>query len=339
MGIIYPDGIDNTGTDALNVPSAPENTPLSESGTSNRDHPQLHADNNAAILALEANASPLAHDHSGTDPSGLSLWPTHKLKQENTHESPDTDQSIAALHHTIDPTGSSPTKAAAATHTHDWISTPPTILNRPYIICTSLTRPQDPFLGLQIWETDTNCHRIWAQFPQQSAPIWQLLNDGAVPILRAECREKQQIVASSWGTTCIWDTIIEDIFGLFGWGPKHVVETVTGTTDVVISDAGHYHVHASICWDPAYHNFDHTSIWVTVNGQDIGRRNWEFVRGNGYAPGFSQTNEIYFHGYFNTGDVIRFVARHNSPSPCWLFFHDTSPDIQVCSMEVVFHAP
>lgn len=155
MGILYP----STGIDAFSIPSNPQTTTLSSAGSSTRDHPTSHADMGAAIVALESNAAPLAHDHSGTDPSGLDLWVTNKLDQSATHQNADTDTYPTAIHHTI---GLQPFQAAAGNHAHDYNG--PSIFNQPYIICTSTTRPLNPFPGLTIWETDTNCARVWSSF-------------------------------------------------------------------------------------------------------------------------------------------------------------------------------
>ena len=89
------------------------------------------------------------------------LFNTRKLLQVNTHEEPDTDIAVTSIHHTIDPTRSSPVKAAAANHWHSYNE----LHDRPYIICTTTTRPTEPFIGLRIWETDTNTERVWAKFP------------------------------------------------------------------------------------------------------------------------------------------------------------------------------
>lgn len=153
MGIVYPAGIDS-----FSVPANPQTTSLSSGGSSARDHPESHEDMGNAIVALEANATPLAHDHSGTDGNGI--WPTSQLAQANTHQSADTDVTATSLHHTI---GISPTQAAAGNHAHDYNG--PSIFNQPFKICTSTTRPIDPVLGMVIFEADTNCARAWSQFP------------------------------------------------------------------------------------------------------------------------------------------------------------------------------
>ena len=152
MGILYPNNIDSFA-----APTNPANTSLSSAGSSTRAHTQSHQDLGAAIMALETNAAPLAHDHSGTDGSGI--WPTNKLAAANTHQSPDTDSGPIALHHTL---GKRPFQAAAGNHLHDYAG--PEIINKPYQVCTSSTRPLNPTIGTMIFEQDTNTVRVWADF-------------------------------------------------------------------------------------------------------------------------------------------------------------------------------
>lgn len=150
MGILYPGALDT-----FSVPSLPEDTSLSSAGTSNRNHVESHEDLGRAVMALEANSAQLTHDHSG----GGGLFATQKLDQANTHQNPDTDLSAMSIHHTIGP---SPTQVAAGNHAHDYAG--PSIFNKPFIVCTSQTRPISPFLGQMIFETDTNCYRCWGHF-------------------------------------------------------------------------------------------------------------------------------------------------------------------------------
>lgn len=151
MAINYP----NNGFDTFTEPDMPEETPLSGSGSATRNHVQHHKDLGDAVEALERNAAPVAHDHSG----GTGDLDTAKLAQANTHESADTDTATSALHHTL---GTGAYQAAAGNHVHDYDST--TIVNKPLVRCLSTARPNDPYLGLQIYEVDTNRVRVWSQF-------------------------------------------------------------------------------------------------------------------------------------------------------------------------------
>lgn len=111
--------------DIFDVPSSPTTTTLSSQGDSRRNHFQSHKDLGDAVVAVQSNAAPVAHDHSGTE-----ARPTNKLSQANTHQSPDTDTSATALHHTL---GSGQFQAAAGNHAHslpsygNWVSFTPTL--------------------------------------------------------------------------------------------------------------------------------------------------------------------------------------------------------------------
>ena len=558
MGTNYP-----TSVDSFSVPSLPANTTLSSSGTSSRDHTQNHQDLGLAVEALQTNAAQLTHDHSG----GSGTFATGQLAQANTHQSPDTDAGVASLHHTLGP---SATQAAPGNHVHDYNGG--SIINRPYILCTSTTRPLDPFPGLMIWETDTNCVRAWANFGQgdilnqginytygfntnnsashldtslfstsyvtgaspsdgvtfsgtsptigsmgapspgvcewtigtnvnaraiaraimatyatsqtddqvasfttgnvslvttndlaievhtsgvtspandiylrmsndetsyvrytinglqaaiyyttngpanetflaagsattpaphitwtakaignvylfyangelivsavdnasaihvgasyrgwgigmvaaysafdgqlvpnslssvtfgdqpyyTSGGIWQLLPVGKVPHVRAEAHFRQQVVVGDPGGIVGYDTVLYD------WNPYPFFAIESSQTDITIQESGHYNVHAAIVWDGSYNAFDHAMIGITVNGLDIGRKHWEFMRGNGFAPGFSQVQEIHFTYYFAAGDILRVQAQHNASTIQWLNYIGTSPNIQTNWVEIDF---
>jgi hypothetical protein len=499
-----------------------------------------------AIMALETNTAPLAHDHSTTDGDGI--WPTNQLAQANTHQSPDTNVSVNSLHHTI---GTSPTQAAAGNHAHDYNG--PSIFNQPLTICSSTNRPPDPIVGQMIWETDTNCVRAWASFPnntlspgtvytynfntanantsldstiftptvvtgsspadgamgaptsgncawyrganvtcriiergivttfntfatddqqmqvttgatqlqnpystnpsptndfylrcstnlqsyvryslsnvgvsisyttggtsseqilgsvncttdaeattwifkivgntylvysngqlvlsavdnnnvvnvgssyrgwalgmlasagatQQMVPnslttftvsdlpfyssplVWQLLPVANKPHILAEARFEQQVYPLN-PTILAFDTLLGN------WIPDPFMDTEVSQTDITIQEAGVYQVNASICWDPAYASFDNAGVGFTLNGQDIGRLAKDFMRGNGYAPGFAQTQSCSFTYSFAEGDVLRVTAQHNAEVVCWLFWNDIPNLTQVCWVELSFVGP
>lgn len=99
-----------TSDDNFTEPSSPGSTALSSAGSGSRSHTQHHRDLGDAIEAIEANVAILTHDHSNTE-----ARPTGKLLQANTHQTPDTDGSTSALHHTL---GTGANQAAAGNHTH-----------------------------------------------------------------------------------------------------------------------------------------------------------------------------------------------------------------------------
>lgn len=324
MSILYPASIDTFG-----VPDEPEGTPLSQAGTSSRNHTENHGSIGQAITALETYKAERAHDHSG---DSADRFKGAKLLQANTHQSPDTDVAISSLHHTIDPTAASATKAAASNHTHDWNASPSKILNRPYIICTSSTRPSSPFAGLTIFETDTNATRMWMDPPGATGFIWQLIPTTVIPILRAESRATQEITPYQ-DHICWFTDLIEAI--LF---PASDFVNISNT-DVHITEPGLYHVNTRWHWDPANTWHDQSLVSITVNGQDIGRKDWRFLRGYSYVPGFGQSHDIGFWWRFNAGDVLRVMVRINGNRPSFLWWNPAPPDKQVNHLELIFHSP
>lgn len=534
--------------DSFSEPTEPEGTPLSESGTGSRNHYEHHRDLGDAVEAIEANASLKGHDHSG---STSDIAHGNKLSQANTHENGDLDTSVAAWHHTL---GKGALQAAPGNHVHSYND----LLDRPYIVCTSSTRPSPPFIGMLIYETDTNTVRIWAEFPtnpeatgiiasdnfHRSAPsdlgatLWELhylFGDNVYGFLSIWNWGSQYSYGySAWWTTllttsnyclarrindddkytqtddqeieCSWgdhdfdhhhsygqEAPCNDHFfrmsddrlhyvrvavfyswvmvyytvngaanevalGFFyvpvwepgliwtiscidwgihvyrngvhcgsvydndhhhykdsdhrGWGigthvvgysggqyrapdiadvkikdktsytpvsrwgllpvanmPIFIAEATarlqvpvgmemaivwgnivnewvfapfwseSAAADIVITEPGVYHVHASISWDPGYYFADHGMISVKVNGQDISRKHWEFLRGNNYAPGFAQTQEINFWYRFNAGDKLHVVAAHNGSVAMWTWYDLDDPNRQLCYVECAFHSP
>lgn len=160
MTSVYPGDPPGSEFDVFSVPTEPEGTPLSSAGTATRNHTELHDAVSAAVETLQTWAALRTHDHSG-DPGDITKG--SKLAQANTHQSPDTDGGTTSLHHTL---GTGAYQAAPGNHIHDYDSG--TIINKPLIRCTSLTRPTSPYLGLQIYEIDTNRTRVWAQFTQNN---------------------------------------------------------------------------------------------------------------------------------------------------------------------------
>ncbi len=103
MATSFPSGSDN-----FNVPNSPGSTALSSSGTGSRNHVQHHRDLGDTIEAMEAQATLAIHSHDGT-----TARHGNKLAQASAHESPDTDSSTSAVHHTL---GHGANQAAPGNH-------------------------------------------------------------------------------------------------------------------------------------------------------------------------------------------------------------------------------
>ena len=97
-----------TGSDNFTIPNSPGTIALSSAGTGSRNHVQYHRDLGDAIEAMQAEATLLVHSHNGSTARHGS-----KLDQANTHESPDTDSSTSAIHHTL---GHAANQAAPGDH-------------------------------------------------------------------------------------------------------------------------------------------------------------------------------------------------------------------------------
>lgn len=122
--------------DSFRAPDNPSSVVTASSGDSTRNHAQSHQDMGDAIMALETNATPLTHDHSGTE-----ARPSQKLSQANTHQSPDTDTGLGAIHHTL---GLGATQAAPGNHTHTNIYLP---YYTPYYCRAAFGSAGSPFLN------------------------------------------------------------------------------------------------------------------------------------------------------------------------------------------------
>ena len=147
------------------------------------------------------------------------------MAQDNTHQTSaapanltaaltfgDTDKSRFSLHHTLAARNAADLgtadadvpanswKAAAFNHTHDFNG--PSILNKPYLLCTSTTRPTGVPYGTMIYETDSNVVRVWAKINRQGLvspnsegmPYWQILPVANVPLFQAESRMEQELI-------------------------------------------------------------------------------------------------------------------------------------------------
>ena len=96
--------------DSFSEPASPSSTPLDDDGGSGRIMVASHEDLGDAIMAMQGQATLLVHSHDGATSRHGS-----KLVQANTHQSPDTDASTSALHHTI---GTGANQGAAGNHSH-----------------------------------------------------------------------------------------------------------------------------------------------------------------------------------------------------------------------------
>jgi hypothetical protein len=311
MPTLFPDA-----NDVFLEPSAPEDTPLSSSGSGTKNHVEHHRDLGDAIEAMQAEMALLTHDHSGTGPRA-----TPKLKQINTHEDVDTDLSATAIHHTL---GSGPNQAARGNHTH----TATQISGLTMITATSATRPTSPPLGMIIFETDTLQVRVWAQFPGASAPRWTLLPVGSVPVCRLLQGTPQKITPA--GSIIEWRVEDEDNFGMFS--------AASSLTEIVIKEQGLYSVDTSVAWTNNDFWADRAMTCITINGQETTRKHWEFLRGKSYFnPGFAQSVDASCKLRLNANDRLGVKAAHNGND--WVWTYSSTSNKQDTRIDVVYMAP
>lgn len=283
----YPGGVDQ-----FHEPSQPEQTALSQIGgqaSPGRNHVEHHRDLGDAVQALQEYASTRSHDHSG---DSADRNKGAKLNAANTHEGVDTT-SGAAIHHTL---GTGATNAAAGNHTHDYNGG--SILNAPYIRCTSSTRPASPTAGLTIYETDTNRMRAWGNFG--SGNRWTILSTATIPIVRLAQSVSQTI--SAGGTVVQWNEEIEDNFAYFNPATP---------TAITVTEPGLYQFDAGLQWGV---NFvpEVATVAVCVNGQETSLRNSSLqlrsgllsLLGVGVSSNFSQTMAVSGKLRLALGDVV-----------------------------------
>lgn len=289
----YPDGVDE-----FIEPTQPENIPLSQAGSGNYNHVESHTNMGDAIEALQAYAALRSHDHSGT---GSDRTKGAKLKQANTHQDADTNTGVNAIHHTL---GTGPFQAAPGNHTHDYDGG--TILNAPYIRCTSTTRPASPTSGLTIYETDTNRMRVWNDFGNGNR--WNILPTATIPIVRLAQSTNQTIAAA--GTSIIWNEEIEDNFGYF---------SSSSPTAITVTEPGLYSISAALQWSV---NFlpEFATVVFCLNGQETTVRNSSLQTRPGLlslfgvpiSSDFSQTLAVSGKLRVGLGDVITMKCRYGA---------------------------
>lgn len=316
MATAYP-----TGRDEFGEPGAPDQTPLSSAGTGTRNHVEHHRDLGDAVEALQENSATTIHDHSGTADEHGNVTP--KLAQVNTHQDADTDQAGTSIHHTL---GGGEFQAAPGNHTHDFSG--PGILNKPFQIATSTTRPVNPVHGMQIFETDTHKVRIFTDVPTGSTRRWVLMPGGVVPICRLTQTTRQRIL--SGGSFLEWNNIEEQSDSMFNLAGNRA--------EVIIPEDGLYDVAGAIAWDPDVLFGDNAYTEIYVNGLRTQYIQSQYVRGHLFNPGFSQTVSAGGRMRLKAGDRVSLRARHNGAFAQWTTTRSSADGI-ASRFDVVFLGP
>ena len=125
---------------------------------------------------------------------------------------------------------------------------------------------------------------------------WSLLPMGALPA----CRLKQTVAQklTNTGTILQWGQVQEDGFGFFD---------PSNPTAITVTEPGLYHIAAAIQWDDQIVP-DVASAVLMLNGQETTIRESRFLRGDGFAPGFSQTLSVVGSLRIAAGDVLAVKA-------------------------------
>lgn len=266
--------------DTFVVPSNPESTALSSAGDGTRNLTESVADLGAAVMALEALVAAKTHDHSGGS-DGTSL-----LSQAHTHANVDTDISDSSIHHTIGP---GQFQVARGNHVHNYAQ----LLNRPYEIVTSLTRPASPFPGLMIFETDSNFLQMWAD--TGSGYGWRIIPFLQIPQVEVKQATPQALPNNPGWAQLLWDYVVNDT--------ANFINTGVDLAQLVVENAGTYVTNLAVQFAPDIAP-NVAQVALFVNGALSSIQSNVFQRGESLVPGFSQTVSAQGPIRLDSGDVV-----------------------------------
>lgn len=273
--------------DVFTVPSNPESTALSSAGDGTRNLTESVGDQGAAVSALEGLSAVKTHTHAA-GPDGTSI-----LSQSSTHANADTDTSVHAIHHSL---GTGAFQAAPGNHNHVYSS----LLNTPYQIVTSLTRPSDPWLGLMIFEADTSFLRIWASIGGGD-PAWQFCPILGIPTIQLVQNITQVIQPT--GTLLWWQRILADTNAFFN--------SLIDQTQIVVHEAGQYAANLALQFSNTVAP-DTAFLGLLVNGEMSHIQQNVSQLAAGLTPGFSQTVSVADNIILQAGDVVQAQASYTA---------------------------
>lgn len=287
MASTFPDTNDSN----LGVPPDPAGVALSKGATGGRVHTDHHEILGEAVIAIQQNVPILTHDHSGTE-----ARPTSRLKQINTHQDPDTDDSATSLHHTL---GKSATQAAPGNHRHH--SSEITGLGY-YLIKKGESRPLNPPLGTKIYEAETNRVYVWAKI--HPMPLgWRLTTEGSVPYLRAKQTRRQVIPSGRNGTMIEWHQKTD--------GEFDILNPSRSLTNLYAPEDGVYHIEYSVAYDRDWlANASGTGLRLNGGLPPDPTDRWEYTRGQIF--GIVQNVDNQADVRLKKGEYVTVWARHNA---------------------------
>jgi hypothetical protein len=159
-----------------------------------------------------------------------------------------------------------------------------------------------------------------------SSPLWQLLPVGDTPRVGVGAGVSQQIHPS--GSVLEWDTVVEDNFGFYNSALK---------TALIVTEPGVYFVHASVAWATDLLG-DHAATVIMVNDIPTYHMHWEFVRGDTYTPGFSQTVDVTAYLRLAENDRVGVAAAHNGAASQYTGYKKGDQITQMSRLFLTFHS-
>ena len=157
------------------------------------------------------------------------------------------------------------------------------------------------FFGAQTTPMELDSIRIEDYHFHYATNRWTVLPVAAIPICRLRQSKKQQLYAA--GSIIEWADELEDNFDYFNIN--------TNSTDIRIREPGLYLIEAAIQWDPQYVP-DIAHVVSCINGVETTVRNQQFMRGNLFTPGFSQTLQLAGKLRFAENDVLTLKASYTA---------------------------
>jgi len=152
-----------------------------------------------------------------------------------------------------------------------------------------------------IFETDTNFTRIYATV--NGVTGWKLAPLLAVPAVQVQ-QGSSQTLSPGGPTVLVWNVVKED---------NNYFTTAGNQTQFVVRDAGLYNVSMSVQWGTEYCP-NQSQIYLAVNGQQTPLGTYQFLRGESFTPGFSQTLSASGTYRFAANDVATVNAQFTAGS-------------------------
>lgn len=127
---------------------------------------------------------------------------------------------------------------------------------------------------------------------------WTVLPIANVPNLRLRQSANQKIINT--GSLIEWGEEVEDQFNFF--------DKNLSKTDIIMKEPGLYQIDAAVQWNPSVVP-DTAHVVFCINGIETTVRAQQFMRGQGFNPGFSQTLAVSGKLRFGANDILSLKAK------------------------------